>query len=76
MSFDPLSSHGITNAIYTSAKALEAIEKKLLNVNSEAFLEYDATMKTIFEQYLQSKNLLYRQETRWKDAAFWRKFFR
>jgi flavin-dependent dehydrogenase len=75
MSFDPLSSHGITNAIYTSAKALEAIEKKLKFADVEAFPEYDATMKTIFKQYLQSKDQLYQQETRWKDEVFWRRFF-
>lgn len=75
MSFDPLSSHGITNTLYTSVKAAEAIEKKLLEADVEAFPEYDATMKTIFQQYLQSKNQLYQQETRWKDAVFWKRFF-
>ncbi|WP_298420356.1 FAD-dependent monooxygenase [uncultured Kordia sp.] len=75
MSFDPLSSHGITNAIYTAAKASEAIVKKLNFADTEAFPEYDSTMKTIFQQYLQSKNNLYQQETRWKDATFWKQFF-
>ncbi|WP_430408923.1 NAD(P)/FAD-dependent oxidoreductase [Kordia sp.] len=75
MSFDPLSSHGITNAIYTSAKAAEAIEKKLNFADSEAFPEYGKTMQTIFKQYLHSKNNLYQQETRWKDAIFWKRFF-
>ncbi|QHI35576.1 Putative FAD-dependent oxidoreductase LodB [Kordia antarctica] len=75
MSFDPLSSHGITNAMYTSAKALEAIEKKLNFADVEAFPEYDSTMKIIFQQYLQSKNRLYQQEIRWKDVEFWERFF-
>jgi len=75
MSFDPLSSHGITNAIYTASKASEAIEKKLSFADEKVFLEYNSTMKTIFQQYLQSKNQLYQQETRWKEESFWKQFF-
>ena len=75
MSFDPLSSHGITNAIYTSAKASEAIEKKLNFADVAAFPKYAETLQTVFQQYLQSKNQLYQQETRWKDEAFWKRFF-
>lgn len=76
MSFDPLSSHGITNALYTSVKAVEAIEKKLEFADTEAFPEYAETIQTIFQQYLQSKNQLYQQETRWKDEDFWKRFFK
>lgn len=75
MSFDPLSSHGITNAIFTSVKAAYAIEKKLFEADMEAFSEYDEVMKLIFNQYLQSKNKLYQQETRWKNESFWKAFF-
>ena len=75
MSFDPLSSHGITNAMYTSAKAADTIEKKLLEADTEAFPEYAETLQSIFKQYLQSKNQLYQQEMRWKDAEFWERFF-
>ncbi|EDP96050.1 FAD-dependent monooxygenase [Kordia algicida OT-1] len=75
MSFDPLSSHGITNALFISAKAATTIEKKLLEADPDTFFEYDKTMQAIFQQYLQSKNELYRQETRWKDEVFWERFF-
>lgn len=75
MSFDPLSSHGITNAIYTSSIAAKTIAKKLLEADTEAFPEYDRTMKIIFQQYIQSKNQLYQQETRWKTEPFWERFF-
>jgi flavin-dependent dehydrogenase len=75
MSFDPLSSHGITNSLYTASIATEAIEKKLHFADTEAFSEYGETMKTIFQQYVQSKNQLYREETRWKDSEFWKRFF-
>jgi flavin-dependent dehydrogenase len=75
MSFDPLSSHGITNAIYTAARASEAIEKKLAVANPEVFPAYNKAMQAIFQQYLQSKNKLYQQELRWKDTEFWKRFF-
>lgn len=75
MSFDPLSSHGITNSIYTASNASKTIEKKLKFADTEAFPAYDETMKTIFQQYVQSKNNLYQQETRWKEEAFWKRFF-
>ncbi|MCH2195994.1 FAD-dependent monooxygenase [Kordia sp.] len=75
MSFDPLSSHGITNAIYTAARATETIEKKLSEADPDVFAEYGEAMQTIYQQYLISKNNLYRQETRWKDSEFWKQFF-
>jgi 2-polyprenyl-6-methoxyphenol hydroxylase-like FAD-dependent oxidoreductase len=75
MSFDPLSSHGITNAMYTAARASEVIEKKLTVADVEVFPAYDKAMHTIFQQYLQSKNTLYQQELRWKEASFWKRFF-
>ncbi|WP_046755754.1 NAD(P)/FAD-dependent oxidoreductase [Kordia jejudonensis] len=75
MSFDPLSSHGITNAIFTAKVASKAIEKKLSEADTTAFPEYDKTLKTIFQQYVQSKNKLYQQEVRWKQESFWQRFF-
>lgn len=75
MSFDPLSSHGITNTIYTAVRAAEAIEKKLTEADPDAFREYGETMQKIYQQYLLSKNKLYQQETRWKNSEFWKQFF-
>ncbi|WP_298511568.1 FAD-dependent monooxygenase [uncultured Kordia sp.] len=75
MSFDPLSSHGITNAIFTAARASETIDKKLTEADPDAFAAYNETMRKIFQQYLQSKNNLYRQELRWKKSEFWKRFF-
>lgn len=73
IAFDPLSSHGITNAMYTAMIASETIENKL---HDQASLEsYHETLSLIFDQYLQSKNQLYLSETRWKNTPFWKPFF-
>ncbi|MEM6722026.1 MAG: FAD-dependent monooxygenase [Bacteroidota bacterium] len=76
MSFDPLSSHGITNAIYTAARAANTIEKKLKEADPDVFEDYGIAMQKIFQQYLLSKDNLYKQETRWRDSEFWKRFFK
>ena len=74
IAFDPLSSHGITNAIYTAMIAIDVIAE---NLDGRNMLEqYNETLNLIFNQYLQSKNQLYLSETRWKDAPFWNSFFK
>jgi flavin-dependent dehydrogenase len=72
LSFDPLSSHGVTNAVYSAQRAAAAIEAALNGGGAGALQEYEATLTAIFGQYLQSKDQLYRQERRWPHAAFWR----
>lgn len=73
IAFDPLSSHGITNAMYTAMLASETIAENLKGKN--LLNQYDETLNLIFNQYLQSKNQLYLSETRWKEAPFWKPFF-
>jgi len=73
IAFDPLSSHGITNALYTAMIATKAIQENLNN--QKTLQQYDETLHLIFNQYLQSKNQLYLSERRWKEAPFWRPFF-
>jgi flavin-dependent dehydrogenase len=59
MSYDPLSSHGITNAVYTAMIATESIKQKLIDNDSNALKIYEDTINQIFDQYLSSKNQLY-----------------
>ena len=75
MAFDPLSSHGITNAIYTAMIAADSIKQKLIDNDSNALDIYQNTINQIFDQYLISKNQLYLSERRWKEAPFWSTFF-
>lgn len=70
LAFDPLSSHGITNSLYTTQTAASCIEKHL-NKNTEAMHEYAQNLNEIFDQYLKTKNLLYTNERRWPKSPFW-----
>lgn len=70
LAFDPLCSHGISNAIYTAMQAATAIEQRLNN--SPAFQTYHTTLTQIFDAYLASRTGLYRQEKRWSDTPYWK----
>lgn len=71
IAFDPLSSHGITNAVYTAHRAVEAIALHLATPDEKHFREYAASLSAIFSTYLSTKDDLYQREQRWPAAAFW-----
>jgi len=58
MSFNPISSHGVSNAIYTAREAALAIEKHLTN-NKYSLINYDKKMYSIFKEYFNQKEKLY-----------------
>ncbi len=71
IAFDPLSSHGITNAVYTAHRAVEAIALHLSNPDDKHFREYAESLSAIFVTYLGTRYELYHRERRWPEAAFW-----
>lgn len=71
IAFDPLSSHGITNAVYTAHRAVEAIALHLSDPDEKHFREYAESLSAIFATYLGTRYELYRRERRWPGAAFW-----
>lgn len=71
ISFDPLSSHGISNAIYCSSASSKAIESYLKDDSEIHFQNYENTLAQIFEEYLKHKEKLYDSEKRWKESPFW-----
>ena len=66
MAFDPLSSHGITNAIYTAHRASE-----IFTNSSYSLQEYHQDIQAILTTYLKTKNTLYQREQRWPEEVFW-----
>ncbi|TQF67802.1 FAD-dependent oxidoreductase [Pseudoalteromonas luteoviolacea] len=70
MSFDPLSSHGMTTAIYMAEKAAHAIDG-LFNGDNNALGQYSKTMADIYNSYLNELLGYYRLEQRFKDSKFW-----
>ena len=59
IAFDPLSSHGVSNAIFCSKSASEAIELYLTSDVAAPFQNYDQTINRIFHQYLKQKSSIY-----------------
>lgn len=72
IAFDPLSSHGISNAVYTAHRAVEAIALHLSDLDEKHFREYAESLSAIFATYLVTRYELYQRERRWPGAAFWR----
>lgn len=73
ISFDPLSSHGISNAVYCANAASKAISAHLEGNALTSFKTYDQNISQIFDEYLKHKSMLYRAEKRWKESGFWKK---
>jgi flavin-dependent dehydrogenase len=71
-SFDPLSSQGLLNALFTGLAAAEAADRHLsgaANVQSE----YLQTVNQVYITYQQHLIRWYGSETRWSDQSFWRR---
>jgi flavin-dependent dehydrogenase len=71
LSFDPLSSQGIFNALYTGLAASESVDRFLRGELSN-FAEYEQQLKAIWAAYQQHLQECYRSETRWSGEEFWK----
>jgi flavin-dependent dehydrogenase len=72
LSFDPLASQGLFNALYTGLAAAEAIDRNLAG-DRTAFLEYTAELGRIRSVYADHLAAWYGIERRWPDSIFWRR---
>ena len=72
VSFDPLSSQGIYNAIYTGLRGAEAVNAVLNNNDRSLLVQYDERIKSIRDAYRQEVSQYYRQEQRWSEHLFWK----
>lgn len=79
MSFDPLSSQGMYNAMAGALQLTDLIQQTGLLVNDDLQnlnvfnTTYTQQMTSIWQQYLHHKNLFYGQERRWVGEEFWRR---
>lgn len=77
ISFDPLSSQGMFNAMACAMQVKELLDQyNFIEDNTTASKEafsnaYNQQINTIWKHYLKHKNLFYKIENRWKDAPFW-----
>lgn len=72
ISFDPLSSQGIFNALYTGLAAAEAAER-MLGGDTAAADGYCQEVAAIGAAYQRHLAYCYGQERRWPNAEFWRR---
>jgi flavin-dependent dehydrogenase len=70
MAFDPLSSQGLYNAIYTGMRAGESVNAAL-DGRTAALTDYVARLETIYAAYGRHLRAYYAMETRWPARTFW-----
>jgi flavin-dependent dehydrogenase len=70
LTFDPLASRGLFNAIFLGFKAAAAVNFRL-DGKADAFSEYNAAIAKIRKDYVQGLAQTYAEETRWPRAPFW-----
>lgn len=79
ISFDPLSSQGMFNAMANAMQLKKLlIESAIVHAHTtqkeEAFQKnYTQQITSIWDQYLYHKNTFYSAETRWKESPFWKR---
>jgi flavin-dependent dehydrogenase len=72
LAFDPLSSQGLLNALFTGLAAAEAADSHLRG-DVEALSRYRDTIAGIAAAYRQHLALFYAEEQRWPEAPFWKR---
>ncbi|MFN0204509.1 MAG: tryptophan 7-halogenase [Bacteroidia bacterium] len=72
LSFDPLSSQGIFNALYTGLAAAESCYRYLQGQIVD-FSEYEQSLFSIFHAYQNHLSQWYSLEKRWQEADFWKR---
>jgi flavin-dependent dehydrogenase len=70
LSFDPLSSQGILNALYMGMKAGKAIANPLTG-DPSLVEEYQQHLEKIYSAYQTNRTAFYAAEGRWRDRPFW-----
>jgi len=70
LSFDPLSSQGIFNALYTGLAAAESVHR-FLQSEISSFAEYQGQLEEIHAAYERHLQVWYRSEKRWSEEEFW-----
>ncbi|CAM1340925.1 tryptophan 7-halogenase [Tenacibaculum amylolyticum] len=79
ISFDPLSSQGMFNAMATAIQASELLQsvnfiREESSEKTTLFVKtYTNQIETIWSHYLKHRTLFYGAESRWKEDSFWKR---
>jgi flavin-dependent dehydrogenase len=72
ISFDPLASQGLFNALFTGLAAAEAADSYLRG-HGRSLTQYQQAIRSIFDAYRTRLAAVYAAEKRWPEAPFWRR---
>lgn len=72
LSFDPLSSQGMLNALYTGLRGAEAVDGAL-GGHLGRVVAYAERLAGVRAAYLEHHRVFYAGEGRWPEAVFWRR---
>jgi flavin-dependent dehydrogenase len=72
LGFDPLSSQGLFNALYTGLAGAEAAERHLSG-DATALRRYQTTLASVHDAYRTHLQAWYGLERRWPDRPFWKR---
>lgn len=72
VSYDPLSSRGISKALESAVSAAKVVSDWLVD-RRDGFVGYGEWREADFASYRQQAAAYYRQVERWPDSAFWRR---
>jgi flavin-dependent dehydrogenase len=75
LSFDPLSSQGLFNALYTGLAGAEAADRALSG-DADALLAYAAALSPVRDAYRIHLQAWYGLERRWAERVFWERRLR
>jgi flavin-dependent dehydrogenase len=70
--FDPLSSHGLTTALWSGRTAALAAAA-LLNGNEQPLGAYAATLRAAMQDFIAQRTAVYARERRWATSPFWQR---
>lgn len=72
MSFDPLSSQGIFNALYTGLAAATTINEAISTKTPQTHIElYNNELRNIWRTYFENRSSWYRNQPRYAISQFW-----
>lgn len=72
ISFDPISSQGLLNSLFTALAAAEAADRHLRG-NTLSLSQYSEIIEGIAEAYRHHLAFFYSTETRWPESPFWKR---
>ncbi|CAL2084053.1 FAD_binding_3 domain-containing protein [Tenacibaculum sp. 190524A05c] len=79
LSFDPLSSQGMFNAMANAMQVSELLKTYQLSDLSDSekmnqfSKQYTSQIESVWAHYVKHKNLFYGAETRWNNSIFWKR---